>query len=83
VCGRAQIFHLLAGENVDSDQMDFGVTVLASLRGGHFDDLARAVLDADVSVLPQSRALHGKSVGRTSIGAVEGVLMLEDNKSER
>jgi hypothetical protein len=31
-----------------------------------------------VSVLPQCRALHGVSVGRTSIGAVEGVLVLNN-----
>ena len=27
---------------IDSDKMDLGVTVLASLGGGHVDDLARA-----------------------------------------
>jgi hypothetical protein len=79
VGGRAQIFHLLASEDVHSDQVDLGVTVLAGLGGGHFDDLAWAVLDADVSVLPQCRTLHGVSVGRTSIGAVEGVLVLKND----
>lgn len=56
VGGRAQLLKLLAGEDVDGDQVDLGVTVLASLGGGHVNDLARAVLDADVAVLAQSRA---------------------------
>ncbi len=38
--GRAEFFKLLASEDIDSDQMDLGVTVLASLGGGHVDDLA-------------------------------------------
>lgn len=74
--GRAKIFELLAGEDVDGDQMDLSVTVLASLRGGHLDNLARAVLDADEAVLPQSRALHRVGKRSTGIGALEGVLML-------
>ena len=31
VGGRAQFFQLLAGEDVDGDEMDLGVAVLASL----------------------------------------------------
>jgi hypothetical protein len=76
VSGRAEIFQLLGGEDVDGDKMDLGVTVLASLGGGHLDNLARAVLDDDEAVLPQSRALHGVGGGGTGIGALEGVLML-------
>lgn len=77
VGGGAQLFQLLRGEDVDGDQVDLGVTVLASLGGGHLDDLARAVLDDNESVLPQGRALHGVGGGGTGIGALEGVLMLE------
>jgi hypothetical protein len=76
VGGRAQLFELLASEDVDGDQVDFGVSVLAGLRGGHVDDLARAVLDADEAVLPQSRALQRVGERSTGIGAVEGVLVL-------
>jgi len=76
VGGGAEFFQLLGGEDVDGDQMDLGVTVLSGLGGGHLDDLARAVLDADETVLPQGRALHGVGKRRTRIGAVEGVLML-------
>jgi hypothetical protein len=60
VGGGRQIFQLLAGEDIDGDQVDLSVTVLASLGGGHFDDLAGTALDDDVAVLPQSRALHGE-----------------------
>ena len=74
--GWGQILQLLASEDIDSDQVDLGVTVLASLRGRHVDDLAWAVLNHNVAVLPQSRALHGEGGGGASIGAVEGVLVL-------
>ena len=74
--GRAEIFQLLLGEDVDGDQMDLGVTVLSGLGGGHLDNLARAVLDDDEAVLPQGRTLHGVRLGGTGIGALEGVLML-------
>lgn len=56
--GGREIFELLVGENVDGDQMDLCVAVLAGLGGGHFDDLAWALLDDDEAVLSQRRALH-------------------------
>jgi hypothetical protein len=76
VGGGAEILELLAGEDVDSDQVDLGVTVLAGLGGAHVDNLAGTALDHDVSVLPESRALHGEGGRRTGVGRVEGVLML-------
>jgi hypothetical protein len=76
VGGRAQLLELLASEEVDGNQVDLCVSVLAGLGGGHVDDLARAVLDADEAVLPQSRALQRVGERSTSIGAVEGVLVL-------
>lgn len=74
--GGAEILELLASEDVDSDQVDLGVTVLAGLGGRHVDDLAGTVLDHDVATLAESRALHGVGGGRTSVDGVEGVLML-------
>ena len=56
--------------------MNLCVTMLSRLRGGHVDDLARAVLDHHEPVLAQGRTLHGIGGGSTSIGAVESVLML-------
>lgn len=58
VGGWRQIFQLLAREDVESDQVDFGVTMLARLGSRHFDDLAGTTLDDDEPVLPQGRALH-------------------------
>ena len=72
-----EILVLLVGENVGSDKMDLGVTVLSSLGGGHVDDLARAALDDDETVLTQSRALHRVGERRAGIGGVEGHLMLK------
>jgi len=77
VSGWGQIFELLAGEDVKRGQMDFCVTVLAGLGGGHFDDLARAALDDNEAILSQGRTLHGVSCRGTGIGAVEGMLMLQ------
>ena len=74
--GGRQIFELLASEDVDSDQVDLGVTVLSSLGGRHVDNLAGTTLDHNVTVLTQSRALHRVGSGGTGIGAVEGVLVL-------
>ena len=74
--GRGQIFQLLAVEDVEGDQMDLRVTVLSSLRGGHVDDLAGTALDDDVTVLPKGRTLHGEGQRSTSVGALEGELML-------
>lgn len=76
VGGGAEIFKLLASEDVNRNEMDLGVTVLAGLRSAHFDDLARSALDNDESVLAERRALHRIGSGSTSIGALEGVLML-------
>ena len=76
VGGRGQLLELLAGEDVDGDKVDLGVTVLASLGGGHVDDLAGAVLDDDVTVLAESGTLHGEGGRRTRISGVEGHLML-------
>ena len=74
--GWAKFFKLLTGEDINGNKMNFGVAMLASLGGGHVNDLARAVLDNDESVLPQGRALHGVGSGSASIGRIEGVLML-------
>ncbi len=73
---RRQILQLLASEDIDGDDVNLGVTVLAGLGGGHLDDLAGAALDDNVTVLPQGRALHGEGRGRTGVRRVEGVLML-------
>lgn len=74
--GGAEFFKLLASEDIDGDEMDLGVTMLASLGGGHVDNLARAVLDNNEAVLSQGRALHGESGRGACVGGLEGVLML-------
>ena len=49
VGGGAQLLELLSGKDVDSDQMDLCVTVLAGLGGAHLDNLAGPALDHDVA----------------------------------
>ena len=73
---RTKFFQLLAGKDIDSNEMDFGVAVLSSLGGRHVDNLAGAILDHNETVLAESGTLHGKCGGGASIGALEGVLML-------
>lgn len=76
--GWAKFFELLAGEDIDSNQMDFSMTVFASLGGGHIDDLAGTVLDADEAIFSQSRALHRVSCGRAGIGSgIKRMFMLK------
>lgn len=74
--GGAKIFEFLASEDINGDEMDLGVTVLAGLGGGHVDDLTGAFLDDDEAVLPQSGTLHRIGGRGASIGALEGMLML-------
>lgn len=74
--GGAEFFELLASEDIDGDQMDLGVTVLASLGGRHINNLARAVLDHNEAVLSQGGTLHREGGRGARIGGVEGVLML-------
>lgn len=78
--GRRQIFQLLAGEDIEGDNVNLGVTVLAGLGGGHLDDLAGAVLDDNVTVLSQSGALLGVGGGGTGIHRVEGKINLSCEK---
>lgn len=78
---RGQIFKLLASEDVNSDEMDLRVAMFAGLGGGHLDDLAGTLFDDHETVLPQGRTLHGVGGRGTSIGALEGVLMLSSNIS--
>ena len=79
VGGRAQFFQLLAGEDVNGNKMDLGVTVLSSLGGRHIDDLAGAVFDHNETILTESGTLHRKGGGSTGIGALKGMLMLYNN----
>ena len=77
IMGRgAKIFELLAGEDVNCNKMDLRMTVLAGLGRAHLDNLARAALDNNESVLAERRALHRVGSGSTCIGALEGVFML-------
>ena len=77
VGGWAKLLKLLAGEDINGDQVNLGVSVLAGLGGRHVDNLTWAALDADESVLSQGGTLHWVGGRRAGIGRVEGVLMLE------
>lgn len=74
--GGRQILELLAGEDIGGDHVDLGVTVLASLGGGHLNDLARTSLNDDVTVLAQSGTLHREGGRGTGISRLEGNVKL-------
>lgn len=74
--GGTEIFQLLAGKDIDGDEMDLGVTVLSGLGGAHFNDFARAALDNNEAVFAERRALHRVGERGAGISALEGVLML-------
>jgi len=80
VGGGGEILHLLAGEDVNGDQVDLGVAVLSGLGGGHVDDLAGTALDDNVTVLAESGTLEGEGHGRAGVGGLEGVVMLSEKK---
>lgn len=70
-CAKCQINLLFAVENINSNQVDFGMTVLASLRGGHLNNLAGATFEHDETVLAQSRTLHGEGGRSPGIPGLE------------
>ena len=74
--GGAEIFQLFTSENINSNEMDFSMSVLAGLRGTHFNDFARAVLDTNEAVLAERRTLHRIGGRGARVGALESVLML-------
>jgi len=76
VGGGAELLELLLGKDVDSDQVDLGVTVLPGLGGAHLNNLAGTALDDDMPVLAQSRALHRIGRGGASTDGLEGVVVL-------
>ena len=80
VGGWAQIFQLLASEDVDGNKMDFGVTVLAGLGSRHADDLAGTALDNNQLVLAKSRALLGSGQRGTGASLDEVMIMLQREK---
>ena len=69
----AEVFELLPGEDVNGDEMDLGVSVLASFGSAHLNDFAGARFNHDKAVLAECRALHGIGGGGASIGALESV----------
>jgi len=76
VGGGREIFQLLAGKDVNGDQVNLRVAVLSGLGGRHLDDLAWATLDDNEAVLSQGGTLHGVGGRSTGVGGLEGVLML-------
>jgi hypothetical protein len=76
VGGGAKLFVLLGSEDVDTNEMDLGVTVLARLRGRHIDDLAGTTLDDDETVLSKSGTLLGEGGRGASANLAKVVVML-------
>ena len=73
----AQIFQLLAGENINGDQVDFGVAVLAGLGGAHFNNFAGAAFNDYMAVFAEGRTLHRIGGRCTSVSGLECMFMLQ------
>jgi len=58
VGGGTDFFILLSSEEVDSNEMDLGVSVLPGLGSAHIHDLAGEPLDDHMTVLAEGGALH-------------------------
>jgi len=80
VGGGAEILVLLASEDIKTDDVDLRMTVLASLGGGHIDNLAGEALQNDKAVLAESAALHGESIGSGLLGLLEIVVFFRHLK---
>jgi len=76
VRGRAQVLVLLVGENVDTNNVALGVTVLSRLGHRDFDDLAGVSLEHAVSVLTEGTSLGGVGQGRSGVTGLEGVIFI-------
>lgn len=75
VVGRGRdVFVLLAGEDVDTNEIDLGRAVLAGLGGAHVDDLAGTAADQDEAILAESGALEGEGHGGTGSGLLESLV---------
>lgn len=68
--GRAKLVIALVGEDVHASDVGLGVTVLASLRGGHVENLAGVALEKDNTTLAKSRALRGDDESRVRITVI-------------
>lgn len=62
---------LFSVKYIDSDHMNFSVSVFASLGCGHFDNFAGASFEHDESVLAQGTALHRKGRRGSGISGLE------------
>ena len=67
----AELLHLLAGEDVEGNEVALRVSVLARLRRRDVDNLAGTSLDADVTALTDAASLHGVRGGRTRVSGFE------------
>lgn len=81
--GGAKFFQLLASEDVEGNEMDLGVTVLASLGSRHADDLARAALDDNQIALSEGRALLRGGERGTGASLSEIVDVLPEETSQK
>merc|ERR1740116_549883 len=85
VGSRAQILVLLAGEDVECDNVRLCMAVLTSLGSRHLDTLARAPLDHKVRTFPDLPGLLRVRVRRAGLGRLEGrpIIICHCSRSRR
>jgi len=74
---RHDILELLPGEDIDTDEVTFSVTVLAGLGSRNLNNLAGSLLDHDVRILTDGTSLLGEGLGRSGVSlGLEVVLII-------
>ena len=76
VGGGANVFVFAVSENIDADNVRFGMAVLSRFGGADISNFARAAVDDNVATFANKTRLHGKGGGCTGIGGVDGKVFL-------
>mmetsp|Transcript_31457 Transcript_31457/g.47033 ORF Transcript_31457/g.47033 Transcript_31457/m.47033 type:complete len:235 (+) Transcript_31457:164-868(+) len=76
VGGGNHIFKLLSGEDVDGEEVTFGVAVLSGLGDGDAEDLAGLSLDHDVASLLDLTSFHRNGGRGTGVGTLDVVFVI-------
>ena len=76
VGGGANVFVFAVSENIDADNVGFGMAVLSRFGGADISNFARAAVDDNVAAFANKTRLHGKGGGCTGIGGVDGKVFL-------
>jgi len=76
VGGGDHILELLAGEDVNGQEIALGVAVLPRLGDRDVEHLAGLSLDHHVAALLDGSGLHRDDLGRSGVGVLDGIILV-------